>query len=86
MKLPVIRHMLAHVEEHGEERINDVVETLEFYAEARGLKDEEVEVIGEIISNLFGTIEVQNDIDAGTRKSQALNNFMGRVLGSIENQ
>lgn len=78
--------MLAHIEEHGEERFNDVVETLEFYAEARGLKEEEVEIIGEIISNLFGTIEVQNDIKNGAKKSQALNNFMGRVMGSIDNK
>lgn len=84
MKLPIIRHMLSFVEEHGPERIEQTAETLEHFAEARGLKDEELEVIGEILSNLYGSIEVHNQIQAGTPERDALNGFMKRVTGSID--
>jgi hypothetical protein len=50
----------------------------------RGFKDEELEVVGELLSNLYGTLEVTRDIDSGTEQRQALNNFMQRVLGSID--
>lgn len=76
--------MLSFVEEHGPERIEQTAETLEHFAEARGLKDEELEVIGEILSNLYGSIEVHNQIQAGTPERDALNGFMKRVTGSID--
>ncbi|MGA0985150.1 MAG: DUF6952 family protein, partial [Burkholderiaceae bacterium] len=47
------------------------------------LKDEELEVIGELISNLYGAIEVNKEITSGVEKKDALNGFMKRVLGSI---
>jgi hypothetical protein len=47
------------------------------------LKDEEMEVIGELISNLYGAVEVQKEIAQGMAKKDALNGFMKRVLGSI---
>ncbi|MBL6867367.1 MAG: hypothetical protein ISQ96_02685, partial [Cryomorphaceae bacterium] len=46
-------------------------------------KDEELEVIGELISNLYGSLEVNKEITNGTSKKDALNGFMKRVLGSI---
>ncbi len=47
------------------------------------LKDEEMEVIGELVSNLYGAVEVQKEISNGVAKKDALNGFMKRVLGSI---
>jgi hypothetical protein len=52
-------------------------------ADVPTLKDEELEVIGELISNLYGSLEVSKEITNGTPKKDALNGFMKRVLGSI---
>ena len=63
-----------------------VVETIEFLehvSEAKGIKDEELEVIGELLSNMYGALEVQKDIKSGTAPKEALNGFMKRVMGSI---
>lgn len=49
------------------------------------LKDEELDVIGELISNMYGAIEVHKMIQQGTgqkRSSKYL--FMKRVLGAID--
>ena len=55
------------------------------YCEARGVKDEELDVIGEIISNLEGAIVVKNDIqDNNTPEREALNAFMKRVINAVK--
>ena len=41
-------------------------------------------MIGELISNLYGAIEFQKLIDSGVPKKDALNQFMKRVVGSID--
>ena len=41
-------------------------------------------MIGELISNLYGAIEVDKMIKEGVSKKEALNAFMKRVLGSID--
>jgi len=76
--------MLKFVDEHGEQRIEECAETLEHFAEARGIKDEELEVIGEVLSNLYGSLEVHQQIQDGTPERDALNGFMKRVTGSID--
>ena len=48
------------------------------------LKDEELDVIGELISNMYGAIEVNKLIKDGLSKKEALNIFMSRVMGSID--
>ncbi|WP_261975533.1 hypothetical protein [Olleya sp. ITB9] len=60
------------------------IETLETLTEVPSLKDEELDVIGELISNMYGAIEVNKMIKEGTPKKEAVNNFMKRVLGSID--
>ena len=42
-------------------------------------------MLGELISNLYGALEVQKDIKAGKSQKEALNAFMERVQGSIDN-
>jgi hypothetical protein len=49
-----------------------------------GLKDQEIDVIGELLSNLYGTIEVLEDVKKGRSEREALNGFMQRVLKSID--
>ena len=60
------------------------IEVLEDLTEVSSLKDEEMDVIGELISNMYGAIEVNTEIKKGTSKKEALNGFMKRVLGSID--
>jgi hypothetical protein len=52
--------------------------------EIPSLKDEELDVIGELISNMYGALEVHKMVVQGTDKKEALNAFMKRVLGSID--
>lgn len=84
MKLPVIKHLVEFIEKNDVDYILETIETLEAITEAPSLKDEEMDVIGELISNLYGAVEVDKLIKEGTSQKDALNGFMKRVLGSID--
>lgn len=84
MKLPVIKNLVSFIEGHDEDYVLETIEVLENLSEAQGLKDEELNVIGELLSNLYGSIEVAKEIRLGVPQKDALNNFMKRVLGSID--
>ncbi|MEO9569711.1 MAG: hypothetical protein ABJH82_04390 [Polaribacter sp.] len=84
MKLPVIKHLTNFIEENDQDYVLETIETLEALTEVPSLKDEELDVIGELISNLYGAVEVDKMIKEGTSKKEALNSFMKRVLGSID--
>tara|TARA_R110001632_G_scaffold39718_2_gene99331 strand:- start:6975 stop:7232 length:258 start_codon:yes stop_codon:yes gene_type:complete len=84
MKLPVIKHLTTFIEENDQDYVLETIETLEALTEVPSLKDEELDVIGEIISNLYGAVEVDKMIKEGIPKKEALNTFMQRVLGSID--
>ena len=85
MKLPVIKHLTSFIEENDQDYVLETIDTLEALTEVPSLKDEELDVIGELISNLYGAVEVDKMIKQGTPKKEALNAFMKRVLGSIDN-
>jgi hypothetical protein len=84
MKLPVIKHLTQFIEANDEDYIIETLETLEALTEVPSLKDEELDVLGELISNLYGALEVHKTIKGGTSQKEALNNFMNRVMGSID--
>lgn len=84
MKLPVIKHLTQFIEENDQDYVNETIEVLEALCEVPSLKDEELDVIAELISNMYGAVEVDKMIKAGTPKKEALNIFMQRVLGSID--
>ena len=84
MRLPLIKHTLDFIDEHDEDYINEAISLLEHMADAKGIKDEELDVIGELLSNFYGSIEVAKSIKAGTPKKEALNSFMKRVMNSID--
>lgn len=84
MKLPVIKHLTQFIEENDQDYIVETIEVLEALTEVSSLKDEELDVIGELISNMYGALEVNRAIKEGVDKKEALNNFMKRVLGSID--
>jgi hypothetical protein len=84
MKLPVIKHLTQFIEENDEDFIIETIDVLESMTEIPSLKDEELDVIGELISNMYGALEVHKLVKNGTEKKEALNTFMKRVLGSID--
>lgn len=84
MKLPVIKHLTQFIEENDQDYLVETIEVLEALTEVPSLKDEELDVIGELISNMYGALEVHKMVKAGTDKKEALNAFMQRVLGSID--
>jgi len=81
MKLPVIRQIQksSNVEE-----IETTINVLERISEAPYLKSEEVDVIGELISNLCGALAVHHLISEGSSEKDAANTFMKKVLSSID--
>ncbi len=84
MKLPVIRQISEYIEEHDPEDVSKAIDVLEHISQIRGLKDEELDTIGELISNMSGALSVAHDIKEGKPKNDALNDFMKRVMGSID--
>ncbi len=84
MKLPVIKHLIEFIEQNDVDFVLETIETLEALTEVPSLKDEELDVIGELISNMYGAVEVDKLVKDGASKKDALNGFMQRVLGSID--
>ena len=84
MKLPIIKHLSQFIEENDQDYVVETIEVLEALTELSTLKDEELDVIGELISNMYGALEVHKMIKGGMDKKEALNAFMKRVLGSID--
>ena len=81
MKLPVIRHIQRTA---TVDQINTAITILENISEAPSIKDAELDVIGELISNLCGALEVHQLIKDGMPEKDACNTFMKKVLGSID--
>lgn len=81
MKLPLIKQIqrTCTVEE-----IETAIKVLEMTAEAPSLKSEEEDVIGELISNYCGALDVHLMVADGMSEKDALNAFMKKVLGSID--
>ncbi len=81
MKLPVIRHLQKNNEV---EKLENTIEVLENFTEHRSVSDEEMDVIGELLTNLCGAVEVHKMIENGVSERDAANNFVKKVLGSID--
>jgi len=76
MRLPLIKSLL----EEDYYRIKICIDVLERFIDARGIKEEELDVLGELLSNLEGATEVLTLMqDTKISKTQALNTFMKRV-------
>lgn len=85
MRLPIIKHLVTSVS-LDKNQIETTVEVLIELSEARGIKDVEMDAIGELVSNCEGAIAVLKDIsENGTSTNDALNGFMRRVMGSTDN-
>jgi len=84
MRLPLIKHIVDFIEQNDADYIEETISVLEHLTESSNIKDEEIDAIGELLSNLYGAIEVQKEIDGGVEGKEALNAFMKRVQGSID--
>ena len=83
MRLQLIKHITQFIAENDADFVNETLETLENLTESSAIKDEELDVLGEMISNLYGALEVQKLIEEGHTQKEALNAFMKRVQDSI---
>ncbi|MCP9200983.1 hypothetical protein MKO06_13775 [Gramella sp. GC03-9] len=81
MKLPVIKHLQKNNEVV---KLEHTIEVLESFTEHRSVTDEQMDVIGELITNLCGAVEVHKLIESGVPERDAPNNFAKKVLGSID--
>lgn len=81
MKLPVIRHIQRN---NSTAQIENCIEVLESYSEYNRITDEELDIIGEFITNLCGAVEVHQMIEDGMPERDAANTFAKKVLGSID--
>lgn len=79
MRLPLIKHAVNFSEKYDIDYITETIEVLEHMFDARGIKDEELDVLGEIVSNLYGAVEVHQLVKSGLTQKEALNTFMKRV-------
>lgn len=81
MKLPAIRHIQRN---NSVAQIEACIEVLESYTEYNRITDEEIDVIGELITNLCGAVEVNSMISDGMAERDALKAFAQKVMGSID--
>jgi hypothetical protein len=84
MRLPLIKHLYQFIQKNDQDFIVEAMEVLEDLTELESLKDEELDVIGELLSNMDGALQVRELVKGGKSEKEALNDFMKRVLGSID--
>ena len=81
MKLPVIRQFYQN---QTPENLEKTLEVLESFCEFRGTNEEDLNVAGELITNICGALEVHANVQSGMSEKDALNSFAQKVLGSID--
>ena len=84
MRLPLIKHLNTLIQENDQDYILEAIETLEYLTESSAIKDDELDIIGELLSNMYGALEVNTAVKDGKLEKEALNEFMQRVTGSID--
>ncbi|NEV93561.1 hypothetical protein G3567_05265 [Psychroflexus sp. YR1-1] len=81
MKLPIIKHFQKN---NDVQKLEHSIEVLESFTEHRSVKEEEMDVVGELITNIAGAIEMDKLVKEGMSEKDAANTFAQRVLGSID--
>lgn len=82
MKLPVIRHLQKN---NNKEQLLNTAEVLESLCEHRSVKEDEMDIIGELLTNLYGAVEVHDMMtNEGMTQIEAANAFAKKVMGSID--
>lgn len=81
MKIPIIRQFY---QTQTPENLEKTLEVLESFCEFRGTTDEDMNVVGEMITDICGALEVHHNVKNGMAEKEALNGFAQKVLGSID--
>lgn len=81
MKIPVIRQLFQN---SSPEDLEATLNVLEAFCEFRGVSESEIDVAGEMITNICGALEVHSNVSAGATEKDALNAFSQKVMGSID--
>lgn len=81
MKIPVIKQFFQN---SSPEQLEATLEVLEAFCEFRGVNETEVDVAGELITNICGALEVHQMVKNGAVEKDALNAFGQKVMGSID--
>lgn len=81
MKLPIIRQFY---QTQTPEDLETTLNVLEAFSEFRGATEEDLNVTGELITNICGALEVHANVQNGAAERDALNSFAQKVLGSID--
>lgn len=81
MKIPVIRQLFQN---STTEELEATLAVLESFCEFRGVSEGEIDVAGELITNICGALEVHAEVNAGATEKDALNAFSQKVMGSID--
>ena len=81
MKLPIIRQFY---QTQTVENLEKTLEVIEAFTEFRGTTEEDLNVAGELITNICGALEVHANVANGMAERDALNSFAQKVLGSID--
>ncbi|MBC7565859.1 MAG: hypothetical protein H7223_02735 [Pedobacter sp.] len=81
MKIPVIKQFFQN---NTVEDLEATLNVLEAYCEFRGVSEHEIDVAGELITNICGALEVHSSVAAGAIEKDALNAFGQKVMGSID--
>ena len=81
MKLPVIKHLQKN---NSKESLEHTIEVLESFTEHRSVGETEMDIVGELVTNICGALEMHELIAGGMKEVDAANGFAQRVLGSID--
>lgn len=81
MKIPVIKQLFQNT---SPENLETTLAVLEAFCEFRGVSETEIDVAGELITNICGALEVHQMVAGGAVEKDALNAFGQKVMGSID--
>jgi hypothetical protein len=81
MKIPVIRQLFQNT---TPVQLETTLEVLEAFCEFRGVSEHEVDVAGEMITNICGALEVHQMVSDDAVEKDAWNAFGQKVMGSID--
>lgn len=84
MKLHIIKQFVNFAEQKDSDYLQETSDTLENLIELDRLSENEIDVIGELLSNLSASMEVLKMMKKGKSKTEAINTFMKRVVGSVD--
>lgn len=81
MKLPIIRQFYQN---QTPANLEATLEVLESFSEFRNVSEEDLNVAGDLITNICGALEVHANVNNGMSEKDALNSFAQKVMGSID--